>query len=161
MCRTIPLFNHSESACIPVKVTFLIIQMSILTEDTDLAGDIMQTLMEDLNVEVRAKATCTKGKVKERVKYGNRLKGANKLLTCKPFWLLVKEGAFHREVDLSLLHWFMDTFDHQLLLSLILILVLCVHVCLFPARSREWNVVSPRFFRRHKEILLASCTKCF
>ena len=41
-------------------------------------------------------------------------------------------------------------------------LVLCVCVCLFvPTRSRKRNVVSPCFFRRRKEILLASCTNCF
>ena len=38
---------------------------------------------------------------------------------------------------------------------------MCVSVCLSPTRSREWNVVSPRFFRQCKEILLASCTLCF
>ena len=30
--------------------------MTILTDDMDLAGDIIQALMEDFNIEVRAKA---------------------------------------------------------------------------------------------------------
>ena len=34
-------------------------------------------------------------------------------------------------------------------------------VDLSPARSQEGNIVSPRFFRCRKEILLASCTNCF
>ena len=37
----------------------------------------------------------------------------------------------------------------------------CVPVSLSPARSRERNAISPRFFRRRKEILLVSCTNCF
>ena len=36
-----------------------------------------------------------------------------------------------------------------------------VCVCLSPVRSWEQNVVLPRFFCRHKEILLASSTNCF
>ena len=38
----------------------------------------------------------------------------------------------------------------------------CVCVCLsVPVRSRERNVVWPGFFRRRKELHLASCTNCF
>ena len=44
-------------------------------------------------------------------------------------------------------------------LSIILMLILSV--CLSPVRSRERNVVLPRFFHRRKEILLASYTNCF
>ena len=37
----------------------------------------------------------------------------------------------------------------------------CLSVCLsVHARSRERNIVSPRFFRWRKEILLESCTNC-
>ena len=45
-------------------------------------------------------------------------------------------------------------------LILMLVLCVCVSVCLSPARSQERNVVSLHFFRRRKEILLASCTNC-
>ena len=45
---------------------------------------------------------------------------------------------------------------------LVLYVFVCVCVCLsVHARCWEWNVVSPRFFRQRKEILLASCTNCF
>ena len=36
-----------------------------------------------------------------------------------------------------------------------------VHLFLSPARSRERNVISPRFFRQRKEIILAICKNCF
>ena len=40
-------------------------------------------------------------------------------------------------------------------------LCVCVCVCVpVPHEISRWNVVSPRFFHQHEEILLVSCTNC-
>ena len=36
----------------------------------------------------------------------------------------------------------------------------CAYLCVCPMRSREQNVISPRFFHQRKELLLVSGTNC-
>ena len=40
-------------------------------------------------------------------------------------------------------------------------MLVCVSVCVSHLRSREQDVIAPRFLHRREELCLASCTNCF